>query len=188
MTEEPKNPGDLDATTTQELLEPYYISIGQAAVAWASLEFQINAVIWSLAGISQQQGMCLTSQLPNIQSRARALLSLFRTLGGDEAVAVKVNKFFSNEVSAVALLRNRIVHDPLAVGDKGNVVRISITADKTLNAKLVEEPLAEANTAYERTKELMSGFDLLRKEMMAALPASVKKPAAPQLVVRPPED
>lgn len=166
----------LDDEHANKALEPHFIAIGQVAAYWAQLEFEINAMIWSLASIDQQTGMCLTSQFTTIQSRARALLSIFRLRGGSETVAKEVNRFFVNEVDPVAQQRNRIVHDPLYVAlSDGKVMRASVMANKTLDARMRFNPLEDAQKTLLSIRAILSKFNELHDAMMASLPTSDKK-------------
>jgi hypothetical protein len=162
-------------TKNTRLLEPHFILVGRVAAAWAALEHLINGTIWSLAEVSPHIGICMTSQFTTVQSRARALLSLFRWRGGDEALAKKVNKFLTNEVDPLGQERNRIVHDPLGIIEAEQlIVRVNFTADRRLDARVKVDAFAEAQNTLNKIIPLIDQWRALSEAMVASLPASAK--------------
>jgi hypothetical protein len=185
MPEHDSHSGSTEATArieipgtpeTDAVLQAHYEAIGKVAVAWAAFEFHLNVVIWALAGTEQWAGACITYQLSTIQSKARAMLALFRLHEGNEEVARRLNKFFANDADPVSQERNRLIHDPLAIDrDRANkVFRLPLTADKKLASKLKDTPLEDANSTLQKIIKITHQFDGLRNEIFSSLPTSAK--------------
>jgi hypothetical protein len=80
---------------------------------WARLEYEIDALIWELAGLYDDPdiGACLTAQFSNLGARFNALIALARLKGIAELNISKLNKF-KESANGIADRRNRVAHDP----------------------------------------------------------------------------
>jgi hypothetical protein len=67
--------------------------IAQIANNWAHIEFALNQSIWLLAGIADDSGACITSQIFTVQGRLSAIKSLLDLRGDPKHLISKVNKF-----------------------------------------------------------------------------------------------
>ena len=111
------------------MAHPILIAVGSVATGWASLEHEINRVIWALAAVADRDGACITAQMIGVMPRMRALIALAHRKGCDEALLKKLNKF-TTKVDGLGRQRNRVVHDPWYVKDDYRAFgRLEISAD-----------------------------------------------------------
>lgn len=143
-------------------------AIGMIISAWAGLEYQIDEVIWGLAGLEPEPGACLTSQFPTVVTRINALIALARV---QQVSAERINKLNGFRKRAIGLSesRNRIVHDPWFYAYK---TKKHFRLQKTAKAKLdyaykpvTEEELKEIET---NILALRDQFSELRSEILHA--------------------
>lgn len=83
---------------------------------FAQLEYDIDAVIWELAGLSDMPngidiGACLTAQIPAVVPRIEALIALARVQDVPEDRITKINKF-KERARGLGERRHRVAHDP----------------------------------------------------------------------------
>jgi hypothetical protein len=91
----------------------YASEIAYIVSNWARLEYDIDAVIWDLAGLydSPRIGACLTAQYSTVVHRFNALISIARLRGVPDFEIAKLNKF-KDRALGLSDRRNRVVHDP----------------------------------------------------------------------------
>src|SRR5262245_35397875 len=92
-------------------------AIGAVATSWALLEYRINQVIWAFSNVDDEDGACITAQIPSVGPRLRALVALAHRRRISEPLIKKLNSF-TTDVDALGRQRNRVVHDPWVVSTK----------------------------------------------------------------------
>ena len=119
-------------------IAPLMEAIGHVAHHWSVLEYEINQMIWALAGLNPADGACITAQIASVLPRLRALIALADQHGASPELLQDLNKF-SGRADAAARQRNRILHDPWFFreyqGKQFTVVeygRLEVTADRRL--------------------------------------------------------
>jgi hypothetical protein len=73
------NPSDEEVASpprSRRIPRSHLAAIGKVIDAWGDLEFEIDRVIWSLMGVQQPFGACVTSQLPSVYPKLSALRAL----------------------------------------------------------------------------------------------------------------
>jgi hypothetical protein len=113
----------------------HYAAIGKVAANWAALELIVDSACWVLAGVADEPGVCLTSQVAGIQRKLDALTALLRFREKPENLVKQVNKI-AKDARGLSERRNRVVHDPWQTGGLlGGPHRLEASA----RAKLVFE-------------------------------------------------
>ena len=144
-------------------------AIGRVASTWSELEFSIDRLIWELAEVEQMYGACITSQLGSIHARFRSLKALTRLRGIGGPTFKKLNRL-SDKAQALLQKRNRIVHDPWAVGSKdGLVYRLQISIDSGLEFGFTPAPLEEVHQVHQKITNLIHEFLDLKDAILAEL-------------------
>ena len=142
---------------------PLFMAIGHVAHHWSALEYEINKLIWKIAGVEESDGACITAQIPSIMPRFRALISLAHKHGCSDATIKELNRF-STKADGVARQRNRVIHDPWFFRLNPEVEqleygRLEITADRKLvyevKPKTVKEVLGIAHEIIDAKKTFM---------------------------------
>ena len=103
MREEP-------TTVRLSLPESHYAAIGKVAVTWTTYERLVESSLWILSDVSDDSGLCLTSQIPNMARRFDALISLaiYRKINDE---LIKKLKKLSEHSQSLGIRRNRVIHD-----------------------------------------------------------------------------
>ena len=150
-------------------IEPYHAAkILQAISAYAHLEYEIDEMIWGLAGVEPEIGACLTAQFVAIVPRLDALVSLAHAQHVSDQHIRKLNKL-RESIQALSPKRNRLAHDPWFFAHQTKKL---YRLEKTARAKLVHNytPVTEGELkAYEdEIIDVTSRFRDLRSEILQA--------------------
>ena len=169
------NPSDEEVASPprpRRIPRPHLAAIGKVIDAWGDLEFEIDRVIWSLMGVQQAIGACLTSQIASVYPKLNALRALLHLWGADN-LADEIGGFTSG-MRELSELRNRIVHDKRFILHPENaVVRFEITAPKKLTFISKVETVANLADLANRIDRKRQIFDDIRdriREMRDASP------------------
>lgn len=138
-------------------------AILQAISAYAALEYEVDELIWVLAGVEPEVGACLTAQYIAISPRMDALISLAHAQHVSPQHIKKLNKF-KETIGGLAARRHRLAHDPWFFGHKTKkLYRLEKTAKPKLvhnYQRVTEDEMkafeAEITKATERFRELRS--------------------------------
>jgi hypothetical protein len=166
MTENPPTkPGDL------AFVPAYADQIAHGCNLWASLEYYINSSIWALADVEPSIGACMTAQMYTTNAKLSALLALLKFRRADQNIIDKVNRFAAN-VRDAQEARNRVAHDMwlLDSANPGNMGKLRITADKTLNFDILPVPIENLKKEVKKISDRRFEFAGIHDEIMAALP------------------
>lgn len=145
--------------------------IGKAASDWATLEFLMNNLIWTLADVPPAYGACLTAQIYSIDGRIKALLSLLELRKADKTSMGRVKKF-ADAVRGPAEKRNRLVHDPWGFGiNTGEPSKIEVTANRRLVFKMRRMAIADMAKDGIAVAEAVGTFLLIRDHILSVLPS-----------------
>ena len=150
-------------------------AIGYVATGWARLEHEINTVIWRMAAMSDEDGACITAQIPAIMPRMRALIALAHRAGADEQLLKELNRF-SSDVDGLGRRRNRVIHDPWLRkrNDAGTFGRLEITADRRLVFEIRPEGRTEILAVAQEIEAAKKRFLALNDRLKAAFLAHAK--------------
>ncbi len=88
----------------------FYTLIGRVAAEWARLEHLLDEIIWSLSGIDQKLGSCITGQLVGQYGRFSAIHALAVALGAEKKILDRIVTM-SGKCGELSKKRNRFVHD-----------------------------------------------------------------------------
>jgi hypothetical protein len=139
----------------------HYAAIGKVAANWSALELIVDSACWELAGVGDEPGVCLTSQVAGIQRKLDALTALLRLREKPEVLIKDINKF-SDRARALAERRNRVVHDPWQHGGSlGTPHRVEASARKKLVFKSVPMPTDEVVALVDEIWNLTDRFTVL---------------------------
>lgn len=154
---------------------PLMEAIGYVAASWARLEHAVNLQIWRLSSMSDEDGACITAQIPSILPRLRALIALVHRIGVSEGLIKDLNKF-SKRADEVARQRNRIIHDPWFVAkDETAFGRLEITADRKLVLEMKKQTPDEIRNVVRKISALITEFDVLRVRVSNELTERTKE-------------
>jgi len=158
----------------QDKLRPLLEAIAWVATSWAKLEHAVNEAIWKLACMDDADGACITSQIPTISGRFRALIALVERNHGTEETLKKLKKF-AVKVEGLGRQRNRIIHDPWMIDQTDESFgRLEVTADKKLVFEVRPQTPAEVLAIADAIREATEEFVKLRGEMANEFAALVK--------------
>ncbi len=154
-------------------LNPFYTEVGRVASAWATMEFQMDRLIWDLAEGQHMLLACITTQLSNAGARLRTLIGLVRLRDGSPELIKKINQFDAATNSMIRK-RNRIIHDPWHYNSKEKIaaqLNIAIE-DKTLCFDFKKKEITEVKGLYEDIRSHVIIYLNLENEIRASLLAS----------------
>jgi hypothetical protein len=152
-------------TTPETPHQSYYALIGLIASDWAVLEAVIDLTLWDLVGGEEKNVACLTAQYIGLFSRINALMALVRLQGGSKKLLEDIEKF-QKDVRGINEQRNRAVHDPIKVGENGQLERIVITAQKALKFETVPLEYAKLVDTVSLIKQFIGRFANLRERII----------------------
>lgn len=141
-------------------------AVGRAIAALPALEHEIDELIWQLAGIEADIGVCLTAQFGTVAARMESLISLARLREISELELKTLDKFMGHVVAA-GHKRNRLAHDCWFHGmESGQHYRLNKTAKRSLDFgyKCVSEEDVKAIEA--EFAELVTEFRSLRTRIL----------------------
>lgn len=143
----------------------YASEIAYIVSYWAQLEYDLDLIIWDLAGLydSPKIAACLTAQYSTVAHRFNALISIARLRGVPEFEIGKLNKF-KERVLALADRRNRVVHDPWLT----SVDYINPTGHSTGKTYRLQKT-ARARLEYAYKPISVEELKALKDEIIAAL-------------------
>ena len=151
--------------------QEYYAAIGRIADGWAYFEVLINHAIWELANVEQHAGACITAHIGAPIARFKALVSLLKYRGCNDAHIKSLNSL-SGTADELGQKRNRIIHDVSAVSAKtGEFTQLRITADRTLVFQPTPVPMSELTQVAERISKLIKECGSAIQEAINSLPA-----------------
>jgi hypothetical protein len=135
----------MPTSSEREVPDSHYIAIGQIASRWALLETTIDISIWGLAELSDKNGACITSQIAGSARKLDAVISLVQTQQPTNAVLIKRLNRFAETTRKLTERRNRVVHDHWILNEKGDPVRLEMTARRLLRYQRVQVTMKELN-------------------------------------------
>ncbi len=146
--------------------KPYYLEVGRIVACWAMLEWNMDRIIWDLAGVEQPLGACITAQLSGPTPRLRVIKALVALLEAPPELLTKINKFGS-ELQVPQEARNRAVHDAWFVGYKSKKVMKQVVAviNNRLEFKQQVMNVDELRATYEISKGIVKKFNTLVTEI-----------------------
>jgi hypothetical protein len=153
-----------------DLMQDHMTALGRVAAIWADLEFTIVEMIWELANVEREIGACITGQFIGPGPRIRALVSLIKIRGANPQLIAEFNKA-AKCLDRVVSKRNRSVHDPWQVQPNGEIVRLQITADRSLNFAFETETETDLNRLYDDIRGVNQTFERLRIKTLNELPS-----------------
>jgi hypothetical protein len=144
---------------------------------FAQLEYNIDTVIWELAGLSDMPngidiGACLTAQIPAVVPRIEALIALARVQGVPEDRVRKLNKF-KEHARSVGERRHRVAHDPWFATWKNDwpecdVYRLQRTAKAKLEHGYKQVAIDELKALTADIQATIEEFNDLGSEILRA--------------------
>ena len=167
-----------EISDSEKALSGHYKACGRCATAWSHFEIRLNVLIWDLAGVQPMAGACITSQIFSIGARMRAMEALIELRAGEEAAPViKKLKAFTGKSTGLQELRNRIMHDPMVVGNQTGTpgqMRVAIVNNKLeFGGKPI--PVEEIEQFSEAIKKHIDEFRGLNEEIRAVALSSPDK-------------
>jgi hypothetical protein len=84
-----------------------YAHIGRVVVAWSHFEHVLDQIIWSLSGVDEMTGSCITTKLSGHRQR----LEIIQTLLKRRELQVEIDKDLIGIISRIAGKRNDYVHN-----------------------------------------------------------------------------
>lgn len=158
---------------------PYEYSneIANIVSQFAQLEYNIDTVIWELAGLSDMPngidiGACLTAQIPSVVPRIEALIALARVQGVPEDRVRKLNKF-KEHARGVGERRHRVAHDPWFATwqpdrPESEVYRLQRTAKAKLEHGYKHVAIDELKALTADIQAVIDQFNELGSELLRA--------------------
>jgi hypothetical protein len=151
--------------------DPYMNAVGRIATLWAALEFNINEAIWELSNIEAAAGACITSQIGNVGSRMRALISLVHFRRGNDKLLRELAALMRT-LESLSRQRNRYIHDPATIGEEsGEINRIQVTADLRLDFGFKDVNLEEMAKIFQKIRDAIVTFKTFRQRFISELPS-----------------
>lgn len=114
-------------------------AIGMVATEWQRLESIVDGAIWSLAGVSEDVGLAITTYL-NVPTRLDMLKTLFHLQRGEGAANDRLSKFCKEIRQNLSPKRGEIVHSEWVRGDYGSPMTFTVEARGKLKATKVAMP------------------------------------------------
>ena len=131
---------DRDAVQAKiDAAENHFAAIGKVAEAWAAVELTIDMGVWRLAGVEEQFGACVTSQIAGGARKLDAFISLAKLRGADDKLTKRINKF-AETARQLQERRNRVVHDPWIFHDEDGPQRYEVSARRIAKMDLIPVP------------------------------------------------
>jgi hypothetical protein len=151
----------------------YASEIAYIISGWAQLEYEMDALIWELAGLSDTPsiGVCLTAQFSTVNVRLNALISLAKVRNVPEFKISKLNRFRERS-GALADRRNRVAHDPWLgsyddeMRNLQNMYRLQRTARGKLDHEYKMVPIEELQGLKKEIEEAHRHFRDLAYEIL----------------------
>ena len=144
------------------------LAIIGAISGWSRFEYEIDELIWQLAGLEPECGACLTAQHQTVSARFDALLALSRVQNVSSEHIMQMNRLRSRS-DALAKKRNRLVHDPWFVAYRTeNQYRLQRTARARLEHSYVPVTLEEVKEIEVSIEKLIENFLTLRRDVLHA--------------------
>jgi hypothetical protein len=164
---------DDDNCKFNKTMDAHYASLGKVASAWSEFEHVIQWAIWSLAGLDNLTGACITIQIGTSSRMMDAIIALLRLRGAPENAITPLQKF-ATEVADMQRKRNRIVHDPWSFRlPSAQPYRMEMTAQKKLVSDLIPHSTTEVVGFLDKISALPGQFDaLLSAVPLSPLPAA----------------
>lgn len=149
-------------------VDPYYAAaIVGVMSAWARFEQAIDEIIWRLAEVEPNVGVCLTAQFAGIQARFNALFSLGRSRGINAEKIMELNKFQSLSFR-LSETRNRIAHDAWYIDYTSKQhYRWQRTAKGRLDFSYKSVPEAELRSTSQEIETMTDEFRSIGSEIIA---------------------
>jgi hypothetical protein len=145
---------------------PIHQLIGQVASEWALFEHTLDRSIWSLLGVHNDLGACLTAQIIGATPRFNAIIALAKRKKVKNKIVEQIIDL-QNRSYEIQEQRNRIIHDPwfMALGlspqvaqfkspKKGLVFGIA-DIDQSSIEKLIEKIISRRTRAEELSAMLL---------------------------------
>jgi hypothetical protein len=175
VSDQPSDPG----VPFDERLKRLYANIGAVASLWSLVERSIDYQCWRLAGVEDDPGACLTSQIQSARAKLIALEALVRLRGGTESLVRKIRRFRDAKCQPAADKRNRLVHNPLYVNNTEDTALVDLLfvspkdgLVKSINSAspdVVRDVMKEIHAVYEEFRTFWPAFESL-------YPSSANKP------------
>jgi hypothetical protein len=158
-------------------LRKFYPEVGRIAAVWAMMEWTMDRLIWDLAGVEQQLGACMTTQLNGPTPRLRTIKALAALLGAPQSTLTKINKF-GRTMIAPQEERNRAIHDAWFVGMQTKVVhKMTVaTIDNRLTFEQKQSTVASLRETFDRSKKILMEFNSLVAEIRSSV-----QPTSPEI-------
>jgi hypothetical protein len=158
-------------TDHSRMPDDYFNAIGRVATSWAGLELIINVMLWDLMNVEKAAGDCITSQIFSPTGRSKALVSLIRLRGGQQALVTAANKFTARYIG-LGERRNRYVHDAWLHNRATNdIAKLQITADRELVYKEEPTKVSELLALEADINKASDDLATLYKSLVAELPS-----------------
>jgi hypothetical protein len=77
-------------TSVVSVSDQHYAAIGKVASNWAALEHLIDSMIWRMGMFMDNEGACVTAQIPNMARRLDALIAIIRLQDADPKILKKL--------------------------------------------------------------------------------------------------
>jgi hypothetical protein len=143
--------------------------IGNIATDWATLEYMVNDCIWFAAQIDEVLGACITAQIISLQARFEALVLLLGARGAERKLIAMANKL-AEEARKLTELRNRAVHDPIAIHEQDKIPRqLQITGRGKLVFEVREISEGQLYDDKDKIDAFVGKFMRFRDAMKASL-------------------
>jgi hypothetical protein len=141
-------------------------AIGRLVSTWAHLEHEIDQLVWTLAGVEENPGACLTAQLSTVARRLDALISLLKLHSTDDLIIRKVAKFKGRTIE-LAEKRNRVVHDPWSYGYRSKKhYRLEVTARSKLEHRYLHVSTEDMDKITDEIKKASEWFGEIRSQIL----------------------
>lgn len=168
---------------TLEATLPHYTAVGRVAATWAAFEHDVQLLIWGRAGVEQEIGACMTTQIGGSGRMLDALISLMELHGATDDHLTAMRSF-AEKVGRKQRRRNRIVHDPwyFRFQDDGSAkpLRMEISAAKKLVYEAKDDETTKSiNEFVKEIQSLSSELDVTyRSSPLNAFPYKRAPPSA----------
>jgi hypothetical protein len=160
-----------DAKEVGRRYKTYLMVVGDIATRYAAFEHVINAAIWTLCGVDQRTGSCVTSEIISIGSRFRILIALMHEKGCDQRLVERAIEL-SKSADKTSKFRNKYIHAPIDLGlADGELVPVvkHVRIERKLKDEWEPYDFDEMNKTSARCQELAAEASALRADIQLHL-------------------
>jgi hypothetical protein len=155
--------------------DPYFEYLGRIVSSYSILDFCADRILWQLAEVKPILGAAITSQIPSIHTKCRAIIAILTLLDGSKEFIDEINRF-NADVRHIIETRNRLVHDAWVKAPNTGPGQFRETIiGKNIHYGFTEGDLKAMDKAYLEILNYVTRLDAIRKKIDAWLSASPRK-------------